>query len=98
MMSGEHLHFSVDNYIFQNLGIVPLTGSFWHYTSQFTIFYYFLEGCNFVAYSDHKHLTFEFTKVLDLCSPPPPPGHITGKAKYVADALSLVPSVTQLHA
>ena len=63
-------------------------------------FRYFLEGRNFVAYSDHKPLTFAFAKVSDPRSSRQQRQlayisefttnvqHIAGKDNHVADALS----------
>ena len=69
----------------------------------------FLEARHFVAYTDHKPLTFAFAKISDPWSPrqqrhlaaiseyTTDVRHVAGKDNYVADALSR-DSVNALHA
>ena len=69
----------------------------------------FLEARHFVAYTDHKPLTFAFAKISDPWSPrqqrhlaaiseyTTDVRHVAGKDNYVADALSRA-SVNALHA
>ena len=71
-------------------------------------FRYFVEGRDFVAFTDHKPLTFTFSKVSELWSPRQQRQlaciseytidvrHISGRDNYVADALSRA-SVHALH-